>query len=304
MAQEVRQLAQRTKDAAKVIAATTSTTLDLIEHTRDETVAINETLMVTQQLITASSASYQEIVEAFRLSSEQVESITRGLKLLGNRNEVINSQAMSIHNLSKLISEHVHESESYAKDLRESTEDVQSRLARYRTGNTAFDDLIDRTERFRDDTMAVLKRYAKDGIDIFDENYREIKGSNPKRYSTTYDALVEDELRELNDLHFVIKGGAPLVYSLSVDKHGYAPAHNSQFSHPPTGNYEHDLKLSRHKRMFNDPVGLRLARNTEPSLFQTYLRDTGEVLNDLSMPVIVNGRHWGAVRIGFKPDVL
>ncbi len=59
-----------------------------------------------------------------------------------------------------------------------------------------------------------------------------------------------------------------------------------------------------HKRMFNDTVGIRLARNQDPILVQTYVRDTGEVLNDLSVPITVRGRHWGAVRLGFSPDML
>ncbi len=88
------------------------------------------------------------------------------------------------------------------------------------------------------------------------------------------------------------------------DKNGYAPAHNSAFSHAPTGDPAIDLARCRHKRIFNDPVGLKLARNQKPSLFQTYVRDTGEILNDLSMPITINGRHWGAVRIGFKMDLV
>jgi methyl-accepting chemotaxis protein len=35
-------------------------------------------------------------------------------------------------------------------------------------------------------------------------------------------------------------------------------------------------------------------------LIQRYLRDTGEVLVDLSVPVVVQGVHWGAVRIGYR----
>jgi methyl-accepting chemotaxis protein len=46
-------------------------------------------------------------------------------------------------------------------------------------------------------------------------------------------------------------------------------------------------------------VGRKLATNQRPSLFQTYVRDTGEVINDLSVPIMIDGRHWGAVRVGF-----
>lgn len=34
---------------------------------------------------------------------------------------------------------------------------------------------------------------------------------------------------------------------------------------------------------------------------QTYKRDTGEVMHDLSVPIRVNGRHWGGFRIGYPP---
>ncbi|MDP3638881.1 MAG: methyl-accepting chemotaxis protein, partial [Azonexus sp.] len=76
------------------------------------------------------------------------------------------------------------------------------------------------------------------------------------------------------------------------------------FSNAPTGDPAVDLVKCRHKRIFNDPVGLKLAKNQKSSLFQTYVRDTGEILNDLSMPIVIGGRHWGAVRIGFKADVV
>ncbi|WP_274534870.1 hypothetical protein [Salinivibrio kushneri] len=38
-------------------------------------------------------------------------------------------------------------------------------------------------------------------------------------------------------------------------------------------------------------------------LLQTYKRDTGEVMHDLSVPLFVAGQHWGAVRMGYYPPV-
>lgn len=89
-----------------------------------------------------------------------------------------------------------------------------------------------------------------------------------------------------------------------MDSNGYAPAHNSVCSQPPTGDPATDLAKCRHKRIFNDPVGAKGAKNQKPSLFQTYVRDTGEILADLTMPIMINGRHWGGVRIGFKTDLV
>jgi methyl-accepting chemotaxis protein len=58
------------------------------------------------------------------------------------------------------------------------------------------------------------------------------------------------------------------------------------------------------KRIFDDSTGKRSAQNTNPFLLQTYARDTGEVLSDLSLPVFVKDQHWGAVRLGFNPVIL
>ena len=45
---------------------------------------------------------------------------------------------------------------------------------------------------------------------------------------------------------------------------------------------------------------MRCARNLDGVLLQTYRRDTGEILNDLSVPIFINGKHWGGVRFGYK----
>ena len=71
-----------------------------------------------------------------------------------------------------------------------------------------------------------------------------------------------------------------------------------------TGNYEADLVGNRTCRKFDRPPELRAARNTESMLLQTYLRDTGEVLCDIAMPIMVGGRHWGNVRVGVPAEAL
>jgi methyl-accepting chemotaxis protein len=37
---------------------------------------------------------------------------------------------------------------------------------------------------------------------------------------------------------------------------------------------------------------------------QTYMRDTGQILSDLSMPIFIDGRHWGAMIIGFDAKAM
>ena len=58
--------------------------------------------------------------------------------------------------------------------------------------------------------------------------------------------------------------------------------------------------------MINDRTGLNAARNKSSYLLQTYQRDTGEFMNDISMPIYIQNKHWGAVRMGFsyKKEIL
>ena len=87
-----------------------------------------------------------------------------------------------------------------------------------------------------------------------------------------------------------------MLFAIAVDKNGYVPTHNSKYSNPLTGNYQDDLVGNRTKRVFSDTVGLAAGQNTTGILFQTYTRDTGELAWDISVPIKVDGQHWGGFR--------
>ncbi|MCG5530500.1 hypothetical protein LRD18_06390 [Halorhodospira halochloris] len=94
-------------------------------------------------------------------------------------------------------------------------------------------------------------------------------------------------------------------YSTLVDRNGYLPVHHRWLSHEPTGDRETDIACSRHMRLFNSPgVEINRAQNKQPFLIQMNLRDTGEVLGDLALPVYVAGTHWGNLILGFQVEKL
>jgi len=92
---------------------------------------------------------------------------------------------------------------------------------------------------------------------------------------------------------------------LVTDVNGYVGTHHSNNQKPLTGNYDVDLVGSREKiKYFNNDTEVRRSQNTQPFLLQTYVRNTGEVMNDLSFPIYINGSHWGAFITGIKPESL
>ncbi len=132
---------------------------------------------------------------------------------------------------------------------------------------------------------------------VFDTDYRPIPDTNPQKYHTAYDGFTDANILGIEDAYLEDED---VQYAVAVDVNGYLPTHNTRYSKPLTGDYETDLAGNRTKRIFDDPVGIAAAKNTEPILHQVYYRDTGEVLWDISAPIRVNGEHWGAVRIGFS----
>ena len=302
VADEVRKLAEKVKTATQVIGQNTQSMINLVADTSEKTQTIVGEVTRANGYIETSATDLTTMVGDFRRTTEQLTAISAAIHNLRDCNQSIHSEVAEIRDHSVDISGRMKQCLGSAKTLRESTEDLQCTLADFRTGNSAFDNLHDQCARFRDNVAGILQKLADRGVNVFDQSYKEIQGSNPKRYTTAYDGQCDSELTRLyDDLLREVPG---LTYSLAVDTNGYAPAHNGVFSNPPSGDPAVDLVKCRHKRMFSDPVGIKLAKNQKSSLFQTYVRDTGEILNDLSMPILIGGRHWGAVRIGFKTDLV
>jgi methyl-accepting chemotaxis protein len=133
---------------------------------------------------------------------------------------------------------------------------------------------------------------------LFDRNYVPIPHTNPTKHTTSFDAFTDRVLPELQEK--ILDQHPEIIYAGAVDDNGYFPTHNKKFSHPLTGDYATDFINNRTKRIFDDRTGSRCGSNTKPFLLQTYKRDTGEVMHDLSVPIYVDGRHWGAFRIGYR----
>jgi hypothetical protein len=121
---------------------------------------------------------------------------------------------------------------------------------------------------------------------MFDTFYIPIPNTTPQKYRTQYDTLSDEAIQQILDKY--LAKDPKLFFVVAVDRNGYLPTHNSN-------------ARDRGKRLFNDRTGLAAAHNTEPVLVQKYSRDTGETIYDLSVPLFIHKKHWGAIRFGYKP---
>jgi methyl-accepting chemotaxis protein len=141
-----------------------------------------------------------------------------------------------------------------------------------------------------------------DRIDLFDEAYVPVPGSNPLQYTTRFLSLADRLLPELQEP--VVSSLPKVVFCAAVDRNGYLPTHNRAFSKSQGSDPVWNAANCRNRRIFNDRTGLAAGRNTRRFLLQTYRRDMGGgqyvLMKDLSAPITVQGRHWGALRIAYQ----
>ena len=137
---------------------------------------------------------------------------------------------------------------------------------------------------------------------LMDENYREIPGTDPKQYMTDYVEFTDRVLPPIQDP--MQKSDPRIVFCVAWAKGGYLPTHNPNYRHPQGKDPVWNNANCRNRRLFSDRAVKKVAANTKPFLLQTYRRDMGGgnfvLMNDLSAPIFIRGRHWGAFRMGFR----
>jgi len=153
----------------------------------------------------------------------------------------------------------------------------------------------------------LLEAALRDGqigqADLFDESYRPVDGTNPQQHTARFCQLTDQLFPNVQEktLSFSDK----IVFCISADRNGYIATHNRKYCQPQRpGDTIWNTANSRYRRIFNDRTGLASARNTRPFLLQTYRRDMGGgrfvLLKEVAAPIVVNGRHWGGLRLAFN----
>jgi len=138
---------------------------------------------------------------------------------------------------------------------------------------------------------------------LFDEHYRPIEGSNPAQHLTAFNAVADRLFPPVQE--GLLSLSNKVVFCIAVDRNGYVSTHNKKYCHPQRpGDLAWNTANSRYRRIFNDRTGLASARSQRPFLLQTYRRDMGGgkfvLLKEASAPILVNGSHWGGLRLAFN----
>ncbi|GGK70234.1 methyl-accepting chemotaxis protein [Amphritea balenae] len=303
VADEVRNLSQQVRDATSEIDENIMVMTALVKDTKVNSANILEYTRNTEGFIGDTSEQFGRLVVDFEEVNNQLTTISSTLDELSYTNKESHSHVEKIAGISGDIRDEMNRSTVFSGELESSTEETQELLSRFIIGYGSFERIIQAGRDWTRQTQDALEQLQSKGLNIFDTQYIRTNDDLPEKYDVSYVDAYEQLLRPMFDRFLTEQPG--LIYAIAVNTDGYAPAHHMKVSEPLTGCFDVDNIKSRHRRIFaGNRAEKRRATHTAPFLLQTFIRDTGEVLNDLSFPVYVDGKHWGGFIMGFEAELL
>lgn len=292
VAEAVKALAGQVEGSSKAIVSAIASLQERIDHFSAE--------------LTEQAAKPSQIHAAFSAVESDVQRIAASAADSGQQMQVLNERAHELDREVTQASNGLKVAFDGSDRFLRMAEDLVEQVAE---SGAEVDDMpfIRAAQQAAGELAALLEDALHHGqitpADLFDEQYRPIEGTSPAQHLTRFCQLTDRLFPAVQEkmLGFSDK----VVFCIAADRNGYIPTHNRKYCQPQrAGDTVWNTANSRYRRIFNDRTGLASARNTRPFLLQTYRRDMGGgrfvVLKEATAPIVVNGRHWGGVRLAFN----
>ena len=289
---EVQALAGRTAKAAADIRAIVKHSADTVDDCARHVGDCSDLLARIAARVEEAEAASEAIEDA---CARQREALSEGVAQM----DALTRNAEAGERLSR-------QGETTARLLDDVAGALETQLSRFRLSDERMaQEAADRAaaigalfEKAVDDGRATMEA-------LFSRDYTQLEGSEPPQFMAPCTRITDALLPEILESALAIHDG--VAFSAAVNTDGYLPTHNKKFSKPPRGDAAWDMANARNRRFFADRVGLAAGRSTAPVLMQAYRRDMGggvfATMKDVSAPIHVKGRHWGGLRIGYRPVI-
>src|SRR5574343_139762 len=236
VADEVRKLAERVNVATQEIGDNIGGMIALVRDTQSENEAINHDIVATRETVERSSDEFRRMVGDVERTGLQLAQSAAAMEQLTATNGQVHEAVTQVHDLSNEVAGSMRSSEQSTQTLSQATESVQELVSRFKIGRGSFDFNVDEARHFRDAIQQCLAELAKSGVDIWDQNYRPMPGTNPQKYEVSYCSAFEQSVQPILECALsALKGG---VYTLIIDSRGYGAIHNRKYSNPLTRSEE------------------------------------------------------------------
>jgi methyl-accepting chemotaxis protein len=117
---------------------------------------------------------------------------------------------------------------------------------------------------------------------VFDTAKNPVPNTNPPQFDVSYQPYAQ---RIFTDVFKRYMTDPDVNVVSAFDRTGYISA---------------NADPSRARRVVADPVALKLVEHEGDTITIPLVRDTGETILDVVAPITVDGKHWGAIRMGLS----
>ncbi len=299
VADEVRKLAEKTQSNAAEIGEMINNVSSNAGNLISQNLEIADKIQKSGEGALVIKDNFGNVAKEIEEASQMLNSITAAVEEQSASIEEVGQTVSNVTQTTKEVTAKLNNIVSQSVDLNEVTDVSFSVLKKIKINHYIEDTykiLRDGKKEIEDIIENAIKNGEISSPDIWDRNYVPVPNTDPQKYKTKFTDFAKKYIQPIEDN--ILTKNPKFKFVVLVDNNGYLPSHNSIYDKPLTGDYEKDLVGNRSMRIFNDETGLAAAQNTEPLLVQTYMRDTGEAMYDISVPIHVEGKHWGGLRIG------
>ena len=316
--------AMRAGEAGRTFAVVASEVKSLANDTRKAT----EEISATVETLGIEAATVIERIEAGSAASDDaknsVTEIEQTISNVGELVEEVDKQNDQIARSTNTISGHVVRVQEVLDSFDKAAVENESKLDRAfnrmedleLTANKMFDrivhaglspkdsELVGRAQEHAKEFGRMVEEAISEGKlvadQVFDTNYIEIPGSNPKRYRNKFMDWAHNNWREVLDQ--ITDGDVRIQAAACTDKNGYLPTHLTSRSQEPTGDLEHDIAHCRNGLIIMEANDKIAKASTAPFNMAVYRHDTDGTVRNACVPIHINGQRWGDFEIAYKLD--
>ncbi len=306
VATEVKQLARTTSDSTaeiqQTLAMLKATAQDLVTQSRQGA----EQAEVLNRNATATGEAIEDLSKAVTEITGNIDAIAAEADTIGQRSTALRDTVRSTADALNESSTVLDKAKNSLGDLMEAGEKLinVSLESGVETTDTPFvQETMKRARLVADCIEAAIDAGQLTAQAVFDANYRPVPGSNPEQVKTGFSDFAMSRIQPLIEQAFAFD--RRIVYCVPMDIKGYVPVHNKRYAEPQGSDPEWNAAHSRHWRIYTDAAARTAATNTNPFSVKVYRRNMGNVqviMMDMSAPIMVKGRHWGALRLAYKVD--
>tara|TARA_B100001059_G_C17812283_1_gene573010 strand:- start:34 stop:1755 length:1722 start_codon:yes stop_codon:yes gene_type:complete len=305
VADEVRNLSFKVGNAAEQISQLMEKMTTAMAGAEQQTRGMLEQTEATGVAVSGAADQFDTLVDDFQHTNDDLLRVSSALDELTVSNAETLQHGSNIRQLSETICQHMENAFTQADSLRDNTNLALRSLASFRLGEGHLEAVTELLISRRHALEERLSSIASSGVDLFDQHYTPIAGTNPPKHDVSWADSFIKQVRPLLDEWD--KGGQDgVVYTAAVNEKGYLATSRSASSKPPTGDVKIDAAQSNYKRfaVSNDNDLRIMASCTHINMGTFLLPGTHIVVFVLYVPLFVKGRRWGTMSAAVMPATL